>query len=144
MPPTPRPPLRIARPTRALAAAERFWVDGLGLEVLFRSAPDAGGHALLMVGWPDASWHLELVDDPASAQANPPGEEDLLVLYLDDAVDPDLLDRLTAAGGTPVPARNPYWDVWGVTVQDPDGHRLVLCTRSWPTNQPGRRSEHLR
>ncbi|MGV9639711.1 hypothetical protein [Streptomyces sp. NPDC003514] len=27
---------------------------------------------------------------------------------------------------------NPYWNKWGVTVEDPDGYRLVLCTRAWP------------
>src|SRR5262249_18814750 len=54
----------IARPSRDLRASERFWVDGLGLEVLFRADASAeGGHALLMVGWPDATWHLELVKD---------------------------------------------------------------------------------
>src|ERR1700691_4961599 len=54
--------LRIARPSHDLRASERFWVDGLGLDVLFRADDSAdGGHALLMVGWPGAVWHLELV-----------------------------------------------------------------------------------
>jgi hypothetical protein len=43
-----------------------------------------------------------------------------------------LLTRIDAAGGTVVPARNPYWDRWGVTIADPDGYRLVLSHRSWP------------
>jgi catechol 2,3-dioxygenase-like lactoylglutathione lyase family enzyme len=65
MKPLPTNHLRIARPSHDLQAAERFWVDGLGLEVLFRAGSSAeGGHALLMVGWPDAAWHLELVGDP--------------------------------------------------------------------------------
>ncbi|MFG1905269.1 hypothetical protein [Kribbella sp. NPDC048928] len=38
---------------------------------------------------------------------------------------------LVATGGTVVPARNPYWDTWGVTIADPDSYRLVLCSRSW-------------
>ena len=42
-------PMRIARPSHDLRAAERFWVDGLGLGVLFRTDDSAeGGHALLM------------------------------------------------------------------------------------------------
>jgi catechol 2,3-dioxygenase-like lactoylglutathione lyase family enzyme len=65
MKPVPANHLRIARPSRDLQASERFWVDGLGLHVLFRASPSAeGGHALLMAGWPDAAWHLELVSDP--------------------------------------------------------------------------------
>src|SRR5690349_19448929 len=42
--------LRIARPSRDLRASERFWVEGLGPEVLFRAdSSTEGGHALLMV-----------------------------------------------------------------------------------------------
>jgi catechol 2,3-dioxygenase-like lactoylglutathione lyase family enzyme len=128
----PQSQLRVARPSRDLAAAERFWVDGLGLTVLWRSQATAdGGHALLMVGWPQAGWHLELVDDPATAAASPPSDEDLLVLYLDGPVGEHVVERLVAAGGSRVTARNPYWETWGVTVQDPDGYRLVLSTRGW-------------
>ncbi|MEU3453955.1 hypothetical protein ABZ671_10165 [Micromonospora sp. NPDC006766] len=36
-------PACIARPSRDLAAAERFWVDGLGLRVLYRGAADGPG-----------------------------------------------------------------------------------------------------
>jgi catechol 2,3-dioxygenase-like lactoylglutathione lyase family enzyme len=125
--------LRIARPSRDLRAAERFWVGGLGLDVLYRAdEPAEGGHALLMVGWPDASWHLELVGDPAGATPAAPTEEDLLVLYLGGDIDDDVVTRLADAGGTRVAARNPYWDQWGVTIADPDGYRLVLSHRSWP------------
>jgi catechol 2,3-dioxygenase-like lactoylglutathione lyase family enzyme len=134
MPATGQSHVRIARPSRDLAAAEDFWVRGLGLSVLFRTA-SAGGpdeHDLLMAGWPDASWHLELVHDPGVAPR--PTAEDLLVVYLDEQVPPALLSRLEAHGGTRVRSRNPYWDKWGATVEDPDGYRLVLSTRGW-TNE---------
>jgi hypothetical protein len=130
--PLPTSHLRIARPSRDLGAAEQFWVAGLGLEVLLRiDESPAGDHALLMVGWPGAAWHLELVGDPAGEAPPAPTEEDLLVFYLDGPVDNDVITRLTDAGGSRVPARNTYWDEWGVTIADPDGYRLVLCTRSW-------------
>ena len=129
MRPGPSTHVRLARPSRNLDAAERFWVGGLGLEVLWSAGPEDDGHALLMVGWPGAGWHLELVADPAVAPA--PTEEDLLVLYLGGPVDEDLVRRLTDTGGTRVTARNPYWDRWGVTLADPDGYRLVLSTRDW-------------
>ena len=133
MKPLPTSHLRIARPSHDLHASERFWVDGLGLDILFRTGHSAeGGHALLMVGWPGAAWHLELVADPGDATPATPTEEDLLVLYLDGAIDDEVVSRLIEAGGTLVAARNPYWDRWGVTIADPDGYRLVLSTRSWP------------
>ena len=124
MKPSPASHLRIARPSHDLQASQRFWVDGLGLDVLFRADSSAeGGHALLMVGWPDAGWHLELIGDPDGETPAAPTEEDLLVLYLQGEVD---------AGGTQVASRNPYWDQGGVTIADPDGYRLVLTSRCWP------------
>lgn len=121
--------LRIARPVSDLAAAERFYIGGLGLAVLYRGEASAPGeHDLLMAGLPDAGWHLELVGGEAVAPA--PSADDLLVFYLEGPIDPDLVARLVAAGGTRV-SGGPYWDRWGVTVADPDGYRCVLCTRSW-------------
>jgi catechol 2,3-dioxygenase-like lactoylglutathione lyase family enzyme len=109
-----------------LAAAERFWVNGLGLEVLYRVTE---GHRLLMLGWPDAAWHLELLEDNDVEPR--PTEEDLLVLYLGQAASAEMLTRLRSSGGRQVPARNPYWDEWGVTFEDADGYRLVLSHRDW-------------
>ncbi|WP_329500999.1 VOC family protein [Kitasatospora herbaricolor] len=125
--------VRIARPSRDLAAAERFWAGGLGLDVLYRheGTGATGDHSLLMVGWPAAAWHLELVGDSGIAAASPPGPEDLFVVYLDEPVPAELVERLERHGGTRVPAHNPYWDEWGVTVQDPDGYLLVLSSRGW-------------
>lgn len=127
-------PLRIARPTADLHRAEDFWHRGVGLQVLWRSDPDdevAGTHQLLMLGLPGAGWHLELVADADAAAANPPGPEDLLVLYLGAPVDPVLLERISAHGGRVVDSPNPYWNRWGVSIADPDGYRLVLSERNW-------------
>lgn len=124
--------VRIARPSRDLAKAERFYVCGLGLDVLFqkrRSAP--GEHDLLMVGWRDAGWHFELTHDPSNPIEPAPTPDDLFVIYLAGPVDVELVARLAAAGGTRVVAHNPYWDHFGVTIEDPDGYRLVLGERAW-------------
>lgn len=119
-------PIRIARPTRDLAAAERFYVGGLGLEVLWRSTGESFAD-LLMLGLPGAAWHLELTRPHQHAVVPTPTTEDLLVLYLGHPPDSALVARLETHGGTRVPAVNPYWDTWGVTITDPDGYRLVLC-----------------
>ncbi|MEV0609583.1 VOC family protein [Polymorphospora rubra] len=123
--------VRIARPCTDLAAAERFYVQGLGLDLLHRIAANGPAeHDLLILGWRDAAWHLELVGG-ANLTAKPaPTSEDLLVLYLGDPVDEALVTRLEQAGGSVV-AQGPYWDRWGVTVRDPDGYRLVLASRRW-------------
>jgi catechol 2,3-dioxygenase-like lactoylglutathione lyase family enzyme len=125
-------PIRVARPTRDLAGAERFWVDGVGLEILWRTDdPPGDGHALTMVGVPGAAWHLELVADPQSAAVTVPSSEDLLVIYLGAPPADEWLARIEMAGGRRTPASNPYWDRWGVTIVDPDGYLLVLSIRTW-------------
>jgi uncharacterized glyoxalase superfamily protein PhnB len=54
------------------------------------------------------------------------------VLYLEDeAAWDEALARLERAGVAPVRAHNPYWDVHGVTVEDPDGYRVVLHRGPW-------------
>lgn len=133
MPFTGRSHIRVARPSIDLAAAERFWTLGVGLSVLYRTegggAP--GEHDLLMLGLPDASWHLELVHEAARPVEPRPTEEDLLVIYLDEPVPDELVERIEEHGGKRVESPNPYWNQWGVTVEDPDGYRLVLCRRTW-------------
>lgn len=121
------PHLRIARSTGSIEDARRFWVEGVGLDVLLEV--NGSGHHLLMLGWADAGWHLELVLDADVART--PTDEDLLVLYLTDDADDRLVEQLVVQGGRRVRARNPYWDERGVTIEDPDGYRLVLCRRSW-------------
>ncbi|KAH1914645.1 hypothetical protein KXV25_002543 [Aspergillus fumigatus] len=128
--------IRIARPCRDFTAAERFYVDGLGLKGLWRSGPAhevEGGHELLMLGWPGAAWHLELVLMHGNDEANAPKptEEDLLVIYVDGAIEPGVVERLVENGGTRVQHPNEYWEKWGVTIKDPDGYLLVLCQRGW-------------
>ncbi|KIM95011.1 hypothetical protein OIDMADRAFT_21267 [Oidiodendron maius Zn] len=131
--------IRIARPSRDLVAAEKFYVQGLGMKVLFRHTYEDGGHehTILMLGYPKGAWHLELVyssgdkDFPVAA----PTEEDLLVLYLDGKVDAAVVDGLVEKGGKKVTARNAYWEECGVTVSDPDGYRVVLTVRAWENEE---------
>lgn len=114
MRPQPSSHLRIARPSLDLDRAERFWVDGLGLEVLYRTGTDAeGGNALLMLGFPQAAWHLELVGDPNGQTPPVSTDEDLLVLYVGGPIVVEDVAQLVRAGGQQVAARNPYWDRWG-------------------------------
>lgn len=128
--------IRIARPSRDLPAAERFYVAGLGLSVLFRKSERAepGGYDLLMIGPEAGTWHLELTEGIDGIMPSPT-PEDLLVIYLEAPVPGDLVDRAVAHGGTVVPAYNPYWDVGGITIADPDGYRIVLTERSWGRNK---------
>lgn len=144
--PGPKNHIRIAKPTRNIEVAQRFYVNGLGMDILYRVAPgdaahQADGHVddLVMLGWPSASWHLELVldrtEDAAHACLPQPTVEDLLVVYVDGPIDRAALKRLVDAGGKEVRPKNPYWEEWGATVEDPDGYRIVLSQRGWASEE---------
>jgi len=130
--------IRIARPSLNLAAAERFYVQGLGLSVLFRAVgrEELGTHDLLMVGPAEGRWHLELTVGSRDVVTPAPTPEDLLVIYLEAPVGDDVIARAVSYGGSVVPAHNPYWDRGGVTIADPDGYRIVLTERAWGRNTP--------
>ncbi|WP_324616112.1 VOC family protein [Streptomyces sp. NRRL F-5727] len=68
---------------------------------------------------------------PAAPLDPTPTADDLFVVYLGKPPDEALVERLVAAGGSRVASHTPYWDAYGVVVEDPDGYRLVLCARSW-------------
>ena len=125
------PILRVARPTDDLEALLPFYVDGLGLEVLYRF----GGHDEfdgVMVGHPGHPYHLEFTHHRGHSVGGAPTQDNLLVLYLpDQALYQAALARMKAAGFAPVKSYNPYWDEGGATFEDPDGHRVVLTSRDW-------------
>lgn len=134
MPGTPdpvHPVLRVARPTNRLAALEHFYCEGAGLSVLSRFSGNAG-YSGLIVGGVKSPWHLALFERDGYSVPPVQETESLLVLYLPDpAIWRVNVDRMQASGYQPVPPQNPYWAEFGMTFEDPDGHRLVFQNRSW-------------
>lgn len=124
--------LRVARPTDQLEACVAFYKDALGLDELGAFA-DHDGFDGVMLGHPDQPWHLELTRKAGHEAGRAPSPEHLLVLYIPD---PNAFDaavaRVRSHGHEPVRAFNPYWDRAGVTFEDPDGYRVVLCNSDWP------------
>jgi catechol 2,3-dioxygenase-like lactoylglutathione lyase family enzyme len=103
-----------------------FYRDGLGLPEVGRFEGHDGYDGVFL-GLPGTSAHLELTSGGGhdAPVAHP---ESLLVLYLGEPVD-TLVER---SGAAPVPSANPYWDrVGAVTLEDPDGFRVVLVPSSW-------------
>jgi catechol 2,3-dioxygenase-like lactoylglutathione lyase family enzyme len=100
--------------------------------VLVTFADHAGFDGVMLgrFGWP---YHLELThrrDEPIEPR---PTAEDLLVFYLPDRGEwQRAVRRLYDAGARTVMSANPYWDARGVTVEDPDGYRIVLVNDAWP------------
>jgi catechol 2,3-dioxygenase-like lactoylglutathione lyase family enzyme len=119
--------VRVARPTDRLEEVVAFYRDGLRLRELFRFQ-DHDGYDGVMLGLPGRPYHLEFTQHVDGSPCPAPTADNLLVLYLpDDAAIAALVERFARMGHRPVPAENPYWtDNGAVTLEDPDGWRLVL------------------
>ncbi len=123
--------LRIARPTDHLDWMVTMYRDGLRLAKLGRFF-DHDGFDGVMLGLPDADWHLEFTHQRGRMLDRSPSEENLLVFYIDDRDAWQLqCEEITRAGFRKVSAHNPYWDRKGTTFEDPDGYRVVLYNAPW-------------
>jgi hypothetical protein len=124
--------LRVARPTDYLDEVIRFYTQGVGLMVL-GSFLDHEGFDGVMLGLPDASYHLEFTRKRGHTAGRAPTQDNLLVFYVSDKQEwLQATERMSAAGYQPVPSFNPYWDRSGQTYEDPDGYRVVIQNQSWP------------
>lgn len=125
--------LRVARATDDLAAIVSFYRDGLGFAVLGEFA-DHDGFDGVMLGSPEAPYHLEFTRKAGHRAGRAPTMDNLLVFYLSDSARWQAAqDRMQAAGFSPVASFNPYWDKQGATYEDPDGYRVVLQNSALPT-----------
>lgn len=120
--------VRVARPTDKLEQVVRFYRDGLGLIEL----GSFSGHAHysgVFLGIPDERYHLEFTQHEHGSPCPAPSKDNLLVLYFETADEVDhLAARLAELGHAAVSPENPYWETVeeSVTVEDPDGWRVVL------------------
>lgn len=119
--------VRIARPTDRLEEVITFYRDGLGLRELGRFC-DHDGYDGVMLGLPQATYHLEFTQHRAGSPCPAPSADNLLVLYIPDSDERGGLQRrLESMGYRAVDPANPYWRGKSVTFEDPDGWRAVLC-----------------
>jgi catechol 2,3-dioxygenase-like lactoylglutathione lyase family enzyme len=122
--------VRIARATNRLGDVVAFYRDILGLDVL-ATFEDHAGFDGVMLGRRDHAMHFEFTHERGAGIAAVPSPEDLIVFYLEDA-DWVATDAARRSAGIPaVRSHNPYWDEHGVTIEDPDGYRIVLHRGPW-------------
>lgn len=123
---------RVARPTNALEPLRRFYVDGLGLEVIAEFA-DHDGFDGLIVRLPASKVQIEFTVAHGHPAPPSPSDDHLLVFYLPQpGLHRALVERMQASGHLSVPSFNPYWDRYGVTFADPDGYRVVVVDGAFP------------
>jgi catechol 2,3-dioxygenase-like lactoylglutathione lyase family enzyme len=122
--------VRIARPTDKLEEVLRFYSKGLGLKIV-GSFKEHAGYTGYMLGLPGTDYHLEFTQHAAGSPCPAPSRDNLLVFYIPDkkAVD-QIAARLSGLGYHAVEPENAYWKEKGITIEDPDGWRVVLMNFS--------------
>jgi catechol 2,3-dioxygenase-like lactoylglutathione lyase family enzyme len=119
--------LRVARHTKRMDEIVRFYRDGLGLTEIggFR---DHDGYDGVFLELPGTGAHLEFTagGEPGTPVPHP---ESLLVLYMGSAEAVQTV--LARVRIDPVAPANPYWAEHGITLEDPDGFRVVLVPECW-------------
>jgi GNAT superfamily N-acetyltransferase len=123
--------VRIARRTTAPDRARAFYAGVVGLPVL-AEFDDHDGYSGVVLGLPDGSVELELVDHVGTPAA-PVDAEDALVLHVaEDGLEP-LRKRLADEGLELLVPANPYWVALGAfAVLDPDGRQVLFVPQRAP------------
>jgi hypothetical protein len=121
--------LRVARPTDKFEEVIRFYKDGLGLNEI-GSFTEHDGYTGIMLGMPGASIHLEFTSHVNGSPCPAPTKDNLLVFYVADKHQRDsMVSKLIAMGYPIVEPENSYWAKDGITIEDPDGWRIVLMNK---------------
>ncbi len=117
---------RIARPTNQLDKLNDFYEIGIGLERVGEFWHHEGYDGI-MLGLPDRQYHMEFTQSEEKMVLPKPTKEHLLVFYVANRFERDkIVKRLSDMGYGQSEPENPYWGRGGVTIEDPDGWRIVL------------------
>ncbi|MGE7880637.1 VOC family protein [Bacillus sp. NPDC094077] len=117
---------RIARPTDKFEEVIAFYEKGIGLKRI-GEFHDHEGYDGVMLGLPDEEYHLEFTRHKDGSPCPAPTKDNLLVFYIrEDSEIEKMSQRLHIMGYGAVEPENPYWIDKGITIEDPDGWRIVL------------------
>lgn len=123
--------VRIARPTDQFEEVIDFYVNGLGLQEIQRFEGHRGYEGVI-IGLPDVDYHLEFTRHVDGSPCPAPSKDNLLVFYITNKEEINVVvDRLNKMGFPEVKPENDYWKEQGITIEDPDGWRIVLMNRSY-------------
>ncbi|KAB2328754.1 VOC family protein [Cytobacillus depressus] len=122
--------VRIARPTDKFEEVIDFYVNGLGLKQIQQFK--GNGYEGVIIGLPDVNYHLEFTRHIDGSPCPAPTKDNLLVFYITNKNEINKVsDRLQKIGYGEVEPDNGYWKEQGITIEDPDGWRIVLMNRSY-------------
>lgn len=118
--------IRVARPTDQIKEITKFYCEGLGLKKI-GSFTGHEGYDGVMIGLPNTDYHLEFTQHEQGSPCIAPTKDNLLVFYMPNLEEIEVIqNRLEGMGYNTVSSENPYWEKSGITIEDPDGWRIVL------------------
>lgn len=118
--------MRIARPTDKFEQVIDFYESGLGLQRVGEFL-NHEGYDGVMFGLPDMNYHLEFTRHISGTPCPAPTKDNLFVFYLPNwETVTQVANRLQNRGYPAMTAENPYWGDDSITIEDPDGWRIVL------------------
>ncbi|MFF2754420.1 VOC family protein [Psychrobacillus sp. NPDC058041] len=118
--------IRVARPTDQIKEITKFYCEGLGLKRI-GSFTGHEGYDGVMIGLPNADYHLEFTQHDQGSPCPAPSKDNLLVFYMPNIEEILVIkNRLEGMGYNIVTPENSYWEKSGITIEDPDGWRIVL------------------
>ncbi|PDY44706.1 VOC family protein [Bacillus pseudomycoides] len=118
--------IRIARPTDKFEEVITFYEEGLCLKRI-GEFHNHEGYDGVMFGLPDVEYHLEFTRHINGSPCPAPTKDNLLVFYMTNKAEIEkVTSRLHAMGYDEIEPENPYWKETGITIEDPDGWRIVL------------------
>lgn len=116
---------RFARHTNDLEKLKLFYSTILGFEVLggFQNHNNYDG---IFLGKQNLDWHLEFTQSDEMIEFNF-NEDDILVFYPDTIVEYDvLIENISKNNINFIASKNPYWNLNGKMILDPDGYRIII------------------
>jgi predicted lactoylglutathione lyase len=119
---------RYARHTNNLKPLVDFYTRIIGLEKLgdFENHSNYNG---VFLGLPNLAWHLEFTESSDKVNRKP-DEDDLIVFYLESLEELNRISKVAEEFGiAAVKSKNPYWQMNGIELKDPDGFGVMLTVK---------------
>lgn len=117
--------LRVARHTNDISRILDFYTKIIGLDLLgeFKNHNNYDG---IFIGKKNENWHLEFTT--SNEQANHySDEDDCLVFYVNTKNEYDeIIHRIHQNNISIINSKNPYWNLNGITIKDPDGFNVII------------------
>jgi len=117
--------LRVVRHTNDISRILDFYTKIIGFDLLgeFKNHDNYDG---IFLGKKNENWHLEFTT--SIEQANHYfDEDDCLIFYVNTKNEYDeIINRIHQNNISIINSKNPYWNLNGITIKDPDGLNVII------------------